>query len=115
LGFSLILKDIFTPRNVANSQRKANPWQRGCANFSLKKVKNNSFFMKGHLLHNIHNNDNKIESKINNQEIHFITNLGQKESFKPCLLSFFFCYQMMMSFWVSFSKCFHFELNLTFL
>jgi hypothetical protein len=32
----------------------------------------------------------KLKAKLKNQEIHFITNLGQKKSFKPCLLPNFF-------------------------
>jgi hypothetical protein len=73
--------------------------------------------MKGHLLHNIHNNDNKIESKIKNQEIHFITNLGQKKNFKPCILPFYFILlsnvDVLLSF--PFPNIFICELNLTLL
>ncbi len=48
------------------------------------------FFMKEYLLHNIHSNDNKNQSKIKTQvQTHFITNLGEKRNFKSCLLPMF--------------------------
>ncbi len=38
-------------------------------------MKSNNFFMKGHLLHNIHNGDNKNESKNHTKaESQFTTN-----------------------------------------
>jgi len=61
------------------------------SNFLMKKVELSSFFMKGHLLHNIHNNDNKNQSKIKTKaEKLYYHQPRRKKEFQFSLLPMYF-------------------------